>query len=139
MGKGYFLQLCPIVAKTWFQLRSEWFFWSKKIGYLPENFAIGPWTPFAALCVGSILVPSHQLCNFSFRSYARFRKKTADTPKSLPPPHCMEHRLPVTALALSTREAKAGKHKICLKLIYFSFLCSFLKHVKSNTAQKDKG
>ena len=44
-GTFFFAQLCPVVARTWFRLRSESFFWAQKFGFWPKNpfFSIRPW------------------------------------------------------------------------------------------------
>ena len=77
-GKGTFsfAQLCPVVARTWLESESEFFFW--RISARKSVFSYG--TPiffkgaFVALGVGSVVAPSDLVCDFSFPSYARFRE-----------------------------------------------------------------
>ena len=93
---GTFLfALFPVVATKWFEPRSELSFLGPKARFLAQksffchrtaNFINGPF-----LVLGKMvhIQPLDQLFDFSFPSYARFRKKKlANTPKSFHPPHC---------------------------------------------------
>ena len=90
-GKGTFsfAQLCPVVARTWLESKSGFFFW--RISARKSVFSYG--TPiffkgaFVALGVGSVVAPSDLVCDFSFPSYGRFREGTRPKrQKSCPTP-----------------------------------------------------
>ena len=93
----FFAQLCPVVARIWFWLRSVCYFGSKKLdfGYRTPDFVNGS---FVALGETVDLAPSDRFFVVSFPSYGRFRRA-----KKFPPSPLWGHRLPVTDLALSAR------------------------------------
>merc|ERR1712155_301750 len=51
-GTFSFAQLCPVVARTWLESRSVYFFWPQKFGFLPENPFFHMETCFFALNPG---------------------------------------------------------------------------------------
>ena len=94
-GTFFFWQLCPVVARTWLEFKSGFFFLAPKIRILARKSFFSYGTAFfgkvalVTLGVGSVLAPSDLFYDFSFPSYARFREgNPADAPKSLTQPHC---------------------------------------------------
>ena len=88
------MELCPVVARKWLELRSECFLGpkicilapKKLVCYRTPVFINGP---FVALGKMVDLLPLDQFFDFRFRVTAIYIKnKTAGVPKSLPPPHC---------------------------------------------------
>ena len=111
LGKGYFFfaQLCPVVARTWFRLRSESFFLGPKIRILAQksvffyktlDFVNGP---FVDLAETIDLVPSDWFFDFWFPRKGPFCKKNGWRTKKSSPTPLWGHCLPVTALALLAR------------------------------------
>ena len=76
-----FAQLFPVLARTWFELRSVCFFLAPKLGFRPQNPFFCHWTPnfvnslFVALGKTLHFAPWDWFFDFSFPSYGRFRKK----------------------------------------------------------------
>ena len=105
-GIFFFWQLCPVVARTWLRLKSDFFFGPQKSGFRPEN----PF--FSVFCQRGVRNPWHWFCFETFGSIVRlfvseFRPFSWGEPgrraENSSPTPLWGHRLPVTALALSAR------------------------------------
>ena len=81
-GTFSFAQLCPVVARTWLELRSELFFLAPKIRISARKSVFSYGNLFfctetrIAQVVTQILRPTDLVYDFSFPSYARFREGT---------------------------------------------------------------
>ena len=97
------------MARTWLELKSEFFLGPKNPDFGPKIRFFSYGTPFfgkgalVTLGVSSVLAPSDLLCDFLFPSYAVFVRGPVQRAKKSYPTPLWGHRLPVTALALSAR------------------------------------
>ena len=112
-GTFSFAQLCPVVARTWLELRSGCFFLAPKIRILARKsifsygnlfFRTATWV---AQVVTQILRPTDLVYDFSFPSYARFREGTRPMPQKVFPHPTV--RAPSASNSPSALSARAGK------------------------------
>ena len=77
----FFEQIFPVVARTWFPLRSVWFFLGPKSWFLAKKSDFCHTTPilvndpFVALGEAVHFPPWDRFFDFTFQSYSCFRKK----------------------------------------------------------------
>ena len=105
-GIFFFWQLCPVVARTWLRLKSDFFLGPKNPDFdLKIHF-------FSVFCQRGVRNPWHWFCFETFGSIVRlfvseFRPFSWGEPgrraENSSPTPLWGHRLPVTALALSAR------------------------------------
>ena len=101
-GTIFFVQLCPVVARTWFRLRSVFLgaqnfgFWLESLFFFMRKPVFGTET---RLALNRILTPTDIVYDFLFRSYACFRKKTWLTHKKVFPHPTMRALCPCNSPA----------------------------------------
>ena len=113
-GTFSFAQLCPVVARTWFRLRSVHFFLAPKIRNSARKSVFSYGNLFfctesrIAQVVTQILRPTDLVYDFSFPSYARFREGTRPMPqKVFPHPTVRAPSASNSPSALSARALRA--------------------------------
>ena len=122
-GTFLFLQLCPVIARTWLGVESGLFFWGQKIQIFGQKSIFLNRTPifvngaFVAIDIGYLqaLDPSKNL--FSFPSYGLFSEGTRPTCQKVLPNPTVGLCLSVKSLCLQRtgpsglRAARAGFDK----------------------------
>ena len=136
-GTFSFAQLCPVVARTWLELRSGCFFLAPKIRILARKsifsygnlfFRTATWV---AQVVTQILRPTDLVYDFSFPSYGRFREGTRPMPqKVFPHP---------TVRAPSASNSPSADHSwsCCTKSYTYTHLLSmYLQNTQKERSQR---
>ena len=108
-GPFFFEQLFSVVARTWLVTKSDRLFFGPKFRFLAQKSDFCHTTPifvddpFLALDMTVNFPPWKRFFDFPLRSYSCFVKKSGWPAKKSSPFPLWGYRLPLTALALSTR------------------------------------